>query len=72
MRNIVNISLPKTLNKVVEKEVKEGGYASKSEFFRFLLRLWKEKELARELSEDKKEFEAGKGKMLKSLRDLRN
>jgi len=62
MRNIVNISLPRTLNKVVEKEVKEGGYASKSEFFRYLLRLWKEKELAHELNEDRKEFEAGSGK----------
>ena len=71
MRNIVNISLPRTLNKMVEEEVKRGEYASKSEFFRYLLRLWKEKELARELNGDRKEFETGKGKILKSLRDLR-
>jgi len=71
MRNIVNISLPRTLNKMVEEEVKKGEYASKSEFFRHLLRLWKEKELARELNNDRKEFEAGKGKSPKSLRDLR-
>jgi putative addiction module CopG family antidote len=71
MRNIINISLPKTLTRVVEKEVKAGGYASKSEFFRYLLRLWKEKELARELNGDRKEFESGRGKVLKSLKDLR-
>jgi Arc/MetJ-type ribon-helix-helix transcriptional regulator len=71
MRNIINISLPNTLTKVVEKEVKVGGYASKSEFFRYLLRLWKEKELARELNEDRKDFESGRGKILKSLKNLR-
>ena len=71
MRNIINISLHKTLTRVVEKEVKAGGYASKSEFFRYLLRLWKEKELARELNVDRKEFESGRGKVLKSLKDLR-
>ena len=71
MRNIINISLPDTLTRVVEREVKTGGYASKSEFFRYLLRLWKEKELARELNEDKKEFESDKGKILKSLKNLR-
>jgi len=42
MRNIVNISLPKELNKEVEKAVRSGRYASKSEFFRYLIRLWKE------------------------------
>ncbi|MBM3256606.1 MAG: ribbon-helix-helix protein, CopG family [Candidatus Moranbacteria bacterium] len=71
MRNIVNISLPKTLNRTVEREVKKGGYASKSEFFRYLLRLWNEKQLAKVLNEDRKEFEAGKGKVLKSLKNLR-
>ena len=38
MRNIVNISLPPELNKQLEKMVKEGHYASKSEFIRHLLR----------------------------------
>jgi len=71
MRNIVNISLPKSLNKMVEEEIKSGGYASKSEFFRFLLRLWREKELGKELKEDRKRFEAGEGKTLRSLRNLR-
>ncbi len=71
MRNIVNISLPRVLNKEVENEVKRSGYASKSEFFRFLIRSWKTRELTEELLESRKQFEAGKFKKLKSLRDLR-
>ena len=71
MRAIVNISLPTQLNSVVEKEVKTGNYASKSEFFRSLLRLWLENRLASELENSRKELKAGKGTLLKSLSDLR-
>ncbi len=71
MRNIINISLPQGLNQMVQKEVKRGNYATKSEFFRHLLRLWNNHLLAGELVKDRKEFEAGKGKTLRSLRDLR-
>ncbi len=71
MRTIVNISLPSQLNSVVEKELARGQYASKSEFFRNLLRLWMEGRLARELEESRKELKAGKGKLLHSLSDLR-
>ena len=68
MRNIINISLPEALAEEVEKEVKEGKFASKSEFFRHILR---EHTLAKELLEDRKAFERGEGKKLKSLRSLR-
>jgi len=34
----INISLPKTMADNVEEAVKSGAYASKSEFFRMLLR----------------------------------
>lgn len=68
MRNIVTISLPEPLAAEVEKEVRTGGFASKSEFFRHILR---ERKLAKELEADRKEFEGGKGELLKSLRDLR-
>ena len=71
MRNIVNISLPKELNKEVEKAVKSGRYASKSEFFRDLIRLWKEEQLLQELRGSQREIAAGKGKVLRSLKDLR-
>lgn len=67
----MNISLPKELNKVVEQAMRKGKFASKSEFFRNLLRLWQEEELLREVEISRKEFADGKGKKLRSLRDLR-
>lgn len=39
MRKIVNISLSEELAKTVEKEMEKGKFATKSEFFRHLLRL---------------------------------
>ncbi len=38
MRAIVNISLTPQLNELVKKSVATGRYASKSEFFRHLIR----------------------------------
>ncbi|MBI2578033.1 MAG: ribbon-helix-helix protein, CopG family [Candidatus Wildermuthbacteria bacterium] len=71
MRSIINISLSKELHKVVEKELKRRKYSTKSEFFRDLLRMWVEGRLLRELSESRKELAEGKGKIVKSLKDLR-
>jgi Arc/MetJ-type ribon-helix-helix transcriptional regulator len=71
MREIINISLPDTMVKVVKKEVKAGSYASTSEFFRMLLRDWQERKLLNELKESEAEFKAGKGVVLRSLKDLR-
>lgn len=71
MRTIINISLPEELNKVVDREIKKGKFASKSEFFRNLLRLWEEGRLISDLAESEKEFKANKGKLLRSLADLR-
>ncbi len=71
MRAIVNISLPSQLNAIVEKEISSGKYASKSEFFRSLLRLWMENKLVMELGESREDLKNGKGKILKSLADLR-
>jgi len=68
MRSIVNISLPPELLQIVDKTVSKGEYASKSEFFRHILRLWITGE---ELEESRSELKKGKGKLLKSLKDLR-
>ena len=57
--------------KEVEEHVKTGKYASKSEFFRDLIRDWQEDQLLKELKESEAEFRAGKFKVLKSLKDLR-
>ncbi len=71
MRNIINISLPPKLAGQVRREVQAGNYASTSEFFRHLLRSKNTMELAKELKERRKEFEAGVSKTLRSLKDLR-
>jgi len=71
MREVINISLPKELNRSVEELVKKGKYATKSEFFRELLRLWIEGKILRELAESRKELASGRGKLLRSLKDLR-
>lgn len=71
MRNIVNISLPPRMAQEVARAVRKGRYASTSEFFRHLLRLWNTHKLAEELKISRKEFGAGKGKILRSLDDLR-
>lgn len=71
MRKIINISLPKELDSKVNKMIKEGNFATKSEFFRDLLRMKIEGRLIKELAESRKELVAGKGKLLKSLKELR-
>ena len=55
---------------LVEKEVKSGKFATKSEFVRNMIRLWNTHKLAEELKEAQKDFGAGKFKKLRSLKDL--
>ena len=71
MRDVINISLPKSMTKIVEREIEEKSFSSKSEFFRMLVRLWEEGKLADELEESRKELRAGKGRLLRSLKDFR-
>ena len=70
MRNIINISLPRALKDEVDNAMKSGEYASRSDFFRDLIRSWKEMKLFSELRESQKDFENSKYKVLKSLKDL--
>lgn len=71
MREVINISLPQEMVKTVKSAVKNGNYMSVSEFFRTLLRNWQEENLLIELNKSRKELQSGKGKTLKSLKDLR-
>jgi len=71
MREIINLSLPKPLAQSVNSIVREGKYASKSEFFRELLRMWLEGKILKDLAESREELAAGNGKILKSLKNLR-
>ena len=70
MRSVINISLPPTLTKKVEDAVRVETFASKSEFFRYLLREWMAGRLAHEFEEGRKEYRAGKTKRLKSMKAL--
>lgn len=70
MRTIINISLPQKMSNAVEEYIRKGHFSSKSEFFRMLLRLWMEGKLSQELEESRKELRQGKGKLLRSLKDL--
>lgn len=70
-RKIINISLPAKMAAEVKKEVAKGKFASTSEFFRDLLRKREEARLIAELKESHKDIARGKGKILRSLADLR-
>ena len=56
---------------ILEEKMKKNHFSTKSEFFRNLIRLWMEGKLAEELEESRNELRQGKGKLLKSLKDLR-
>lgn len=70
MRQIMNISLPQETVKLIKMEVKKGGFVSVSEFMRHLIRLWNAEQLVADVKQSKKEFARGKGKVLKSLKDI--
>ena len=71
MREVINISLPPRMVKTVKAAVKKGDYISTSEFFRDLLRDWQADKLLNEVNESREEIRLGKGKILKSLKDLK-
>ena len=71
MRNIINISLPLEMVKVVKQEVKLGKYASISEFFRHLVRTHEENKILGSLEESRRDIKVGRGKGLRSLKSLR-
>ena len=70
-RNIINISLPPKMAQRVRKAAKDNEYASISEFIRDLVRDFDERQLLAELRKSQDEVKRGKGKTLRSLRDLR-
>ncbi|MEI8123821.1 MAG: ribbon-helix-helix domain-containing protein [bacterium] len=70
MRTTLNISMPPTLKKSVDQMIKDYNYASVSEFFRDAIRAFQDDKLVRDIEESEREFAAGKGKRLRSLRDL--
>jgi len=71
MRKVINISVPEQMYKAVGRAAKKGGFASKSEYIRFIIRKQEEDQAMREIAESKKEARNGNLKELNSLRDLR-
>ena len=72
MRQIINISLPPAFLKIVNTEMKENHFSSKSEFFRHLLREWHTARLLKDIEKGRAEHKAGKTKIVKSSKDLWN
>ena len=70
MRDVINISMPTEMVRDVNMEIKRGKFASKSEFFRHLLRMWNTQKLAQELKMEQKEFRRENYKVLRSLKNL--
>lgn len=71
MRDIVTLSLPKQLNREIEKEVKSGRFASKSEFVRYLIRFWQEEKLAKEIDRAERDIAAGRIRKIESLKEIK-
>jgi putative addiction module CopG family antidote len=70
MRTTINISMPPAVKKNIDRMIKEEEYASVSELFRDALRALEEDQLIRSIEQSEREFASGKGKVLRSLKDL--
>ena len=62
--------MPPSQKKNVDRMIKDYKYASMSEFFRDAVRALEDDKLIKDIMESEKEFLAGKGKKLRSLKDL--
>lgn len=73
MRNIINLSIPEDMNNYIKQEIKKNNYTSVSEFFRKLVRDYKETQLLKELEASREEFKKNPNlnSHIKSLKDLR-
>jgi putative addiction module CopG family antidote len=70
MRITTNISMPPQVKSRVDFLVKTNNYSSVSELFRDALRALEDQQLIESIMESEREFAAGKGKKLRSLKDL--
>ncbi len=62
--------MPLSLKKKVNMLIKNNDYASVSELFRDALRALEDSKLVNDIMESEHEFALGKGKKLRSLKDL--
>ncbi len=62
--------MPLLQKKNVDRMIKDYNYTSTSEFFRDAVRALEEEKLIKDIMKSEKEFATGKGKLLRSLKDL--
>ena len=62
--------MPPLQKKNVDRMIKDYNYTSASEFFRDAVRALEEDKLIQDIVQSEREFVAGKGKKLRSLKDL--
>ncbi len=62
--------MPPKLFSRIESVISEYNYSSVSEFIRDAIRAWEEEQLYQSVLQSEKEFAQGKGKLLRSLKDL--
>ena len=62
--------MPPEQKKNVDRMIKDYHYTSASEFFRDAVKALEEDKLILDIVESEREFAAGKGKKLRSLRNL--
>ena len=62
--------MPPLQKKNVDRMIKDYNYTSTSEFFRDAVRALEEDKLIQDIVQSEREFVAGKGKKLLSLKDL--
>jgi putative addiction module CopG family antidote len=70
MRSIINISMPAELKKEIELAVKEGNYASKSEFIRDAIRALKRQRIVEEIEQAEQDILSGKAKLYTSVKEM--
>ena len=70
MRTILNISVPKETAAEAKRVAREEGFASVSEFFRYLLREEKRRKLAEELNEQKRTYSKKTWTRMSSLKEF--
>jgi Arc/MetJ-type ribon-helix-helix transcriptional regulator len=62
--------MPPLQKKNVDRMIKDYNYTSASEFFRDAVKALEEDKLIQDIVQSEREFSSGKGKKLRSLKDL--
>ena len=75
MRQVLSISLPGNTINTIKKRVKNGGFNSISEYFKYLFKMdtediISEEELIKDIKQARKEYKEGKTIKADSLADL--